>query len=63
MKLIGNEKSEKLKIIPEKVIVEKHIRLKYTCDCQAVHSQDRDPAVKIAEVPNQLIPKSIATYF
>lgn len=40
--------------------VERHIRYKYACpDCEGVESQG--PTVKIAPVPEQIIPKSIAT--
>src|SRR5271157_159607 len=57
---IGEETSEKLKIIPPKLIVVRHIRPKYACrSCQGVESEGG--AVKIAEPPVELIPKSIAT--
>jgi transposase len=57
---IGEETSEKLKIIPPKLIVVRHVRPKYACRaCQGVETQCG--AVKIAPLPMELIPKSIAT--
>jgi len=57
---IGEEVSEQLDIIPAKIQVIRHIRPKYACrNCQGV--EDSGPTVKIAPVPPQLIPKSIAT--
>jgi transposase len=57
---IGEETSEKLKIIPPKLIVVRHIRPTYACrSCQGVESEGE--AVKIAPAPEELIPKSIAT--
>lgn len=57
---IGEEVSEQLDIIPAKVRVIKHIRYKYACkSCEGVESEG--PTVKIAPVPVQIIPKSIAT--
>jgi transposase len=60
MSRIGEEKSEKLDIIPAKVRVIRHIRYKYACkNCEGVESETG--AVKIAPAPEQIIPKSIAT--
>ncbi len=57
---IGKEVSEQLDIIPAKVQVLRHIRLKYACrNCEGV--EDEGGAVSIAPVPIQLIPKSMAT--
>jgi transposase len=57
---IGEEISEKLKIIPPKLYVVRHIRPKYACRaCQGVETEGG--AVKIAPTPAELIPKSIAT--
>ena len=57
---IGEETSEKLKIIPPKLIVVRHIRPKYACRaCQGVETEGR--AVKIAPPPVELLPKSMAT--
>ena len=56
---IGEEVSEQLDIIPAKVRVIRHIRPKYACkNCEGV--EDNGPAVKIAPVAPQIIPKSIA---
>lgn len=57
---IGEETSEKLKVIPPKLIVVRHVRPKYACrSCQGVETEGG--AVKIAEAPVELIPKSMAT--
>jgi len=59
-KRIGEEVSEQLDIIPAQVRVIRHIRLKYACtNCQCDNSEG--PAVDIAPVEPQIIPKSIAT--
>lgn len=59
LKKIGEESSEQLDIIPAKARVIRHIRPKYACPgCEGV--QGNGPTVKIAPVPAQLIPKSIA---
>lgn len=51
---IGEEKSEKLDIIPAKVQVEIHIRPKYACKHCKGTSDETLPVVKIAPVPNQI---------
>ena len=57
---MGEEVCEKLRYTPAKLVVERHIRPKYACKkCEGV--EDDGPTVKIAPVPPQLIPKSIAT--
>jgi transposase len=57
---IGQEVAEKLDIVPAKIRVLRHIRLKYACkDCEGV--EDDGPAVRIAPVPAQMIPKGIAS--
>jgi transposase len=57
---IGEEVSEQLDIVPAKIQVIRHIRPKYACrNCEGV--EDDGPTVKIAPVPAQIIPKSIAT--
>jgi len=57
---IGQDVSEKLDYVPAKLQVIRHIRLKYACkSCEGV--EDEGPTVKIAPVPVQLIPKSIAS--
>ncbi|MBN2861935.1 MAG: IS66 family transposase [Bacteroidales bacterium] len=60
MKRIGEEVSEKLDIIPQKIQVLRHIRYKYACkNCEG--SESEEPAVKTAPLPLQIIPKGIAT--
>lgn len=57
---IGEEVSEQLDIIPAKAQVIRHIRPKYACQhCEGVEGEG--PTVKIAPVPLQIIPKSIAS--
>jgi transposase len=56
---IGEETSEQVEIIPQQIKVIRHIRPKYAC--KACDGTDSDQAVKIAPVPPQIIPKSIAT--
>ena len=57
---IGEEVSEQLDVIPARVQVIRHIRPKYACkQCEGVHNDG--PAVKIAPVPQQILPKSIAS--
>lgn len=54
LKVIGEEVSEQLDIIPAKIQVLRHIRLKYACPCCTAH-------VKTADLPEQPIPKSNAS--
>ena len=57
---IGEEVSEQLDIVPAKIQVLRHIRPKYACKaCEGV--EDTGPTVKIAPVPPQIVPKSIAS--
>ena len=57
---IGEEVSEQLDIIPAKIQVIRNIRPKYACkNCEGV--EDDGPTVKIAPVPLQIIPRSIAS--
>lgn len=57
---IGEEVCEKLDIIPARIQVIRHIRPKYACKaCEGVESEG--PTVTIAPVPEQIIPKGIAT--
>ncbi len=57
---IGEDVCEKLDYIPAKVHVLRHIRYKYVCKtCEGVDSNG--PTIKIAPVPEQLIPKSMAS--
>jgi transposase len=62
MDKIGEETSEKLKIVPMQIEVEKTIRPKYACKCcEGVKSEGIHPTVKIANVPPSILPKTIAT--
>jgi transposase len=57
---IGEDVSEQFDIIPPKIQVIKHVRPKYVCKkCEGVAADE--PAVSIAPMPEQMIPKSIAT--
>jgi transposase len=56
----GEEVSEKLDIIPAVIRVVRHVRPKYSCK-QCENVAEKGPTVKIAPVPVQLIPKSIAS--
>ena len=57
---IGEEVSEKLDIVPQKIQVIRHIRPKYACRaCEGV--EDAGPTVKIAPMPAQIIPQGIVT--
>mgnify|MGYP006279990697 CR=1 FL=1 len=57
---IGEEVSEKLDIVPQKIQVIRHIRPKYACRaCEGV--EDDGPTVKTAPMPPQLIPQGIVT--
>lgn len=57
---IGQEVSEQLDYIPAKVQVIRNIRYKYACkNCEGV--EDDGPTVSIARMPEQMIPKSMAT--
>ncbi|EKO60107.1 putative helix-turn-helix domain of transposase IS66 [Leptospira kirschneri str. H2] len=56
---IGEERSEKLDIIPAKVQVEVHIRPKYACKHCEGTSDETLPTVKIAPVPAQIAEKSM----
>ncbi len=54
LKAIGEERTEQLDYIPAQVKVIEHVRLKYACPCCA-------QGVKIAPLPPQPLPKSIAS--
>lgn len=59
---IGEEISEKLDIIPQKVQVIRHIRPKYACKgCEGTASEGKSPTVKTAPMPPQLIKQGIVT--
>ena len=57
---IGEEVTKQLDMIPARMQVIRNIRYKYVCkNCEGVEADE--PAVKIASLPPQIIPKSIAT--
>ena len=57
---IGEEVSEKLDIVPQKIQVIRHIRPKYACRaCEGVEGEGS--TVKIADLPPQIIPQGIVT--
>lgn len=60
MSRIGEDSSEQLDMTPASYQVIRHVRYKYACkSCQGLDSDGG--TVKIAPVPEQIIPKSIAT--
>jgi transposase len=57
---IGREESEQVEMTRPRFWVTRHIRLKYACkNCEGVESEGG--AVKIASMPEQLIPRSICS--
>lgn len=63
MKRIGSETSEKLRIIPAVLTVEKHVRHKYACKhCAEIPAEERShKAIKIAPPPISFLDKTILT--
>ena len=60
MEEVGQDKSEELEYVPAEFIVVEHIRPKYACrGCEGVESNGK--TVKVAPLPEKLIPKSICT--
>lgn len=60
MTQFGEEISEKLDIVPMKILVNRTIRPKYVCkSCNGNHPEVTSE-VRVAKLPNQLIPKSLA---
>ena len=58
---IGEEVSERIKVIPEQMWVERTIRPKYACKvCEGSGDEDK-PAVRVAPVAPSIIPRSIVT--
>jgi len=58
---IGEELSEKLQVIPPKMWVERIVRPKYACKaCEGSGDEDK-PAVRVADVPAAIVPRSIVT--
>lgn len=58
---IGEETSEKLDIMPQKIKVIRHIRPKYACKVCEGSSDEDQAAVRIAPPVPQMIPKGIAS--
>lgn len=59
---IGQEVSEKLDIIPARIQVLRQIRPKYACrHCEGVHDLPGRSTVAVAPVPEQILPKAIAS--
>lgn len=61
MKEIGAEITEKLRITPAQITVEKHICKKYACECQGLETEGKEGAIKQAKIEGQILPKSMAT--
>ena len=61
LQCIGKEQSEKLDIIPAQIRAIRFVRLKYACPCCEGSGDEEHPAVRIAPLKEQLLPKSIAT--
>lgn len=60
MSRIGEESSEKLEMLAPQFWVLRHVRYKYACKhCEGVESNES--AVKLAPVPVQILPKTLAT--
>ena len=57
---IGEEVTEKLDIIPAKITVIRHIRLKYCCK-RCLNAKNLTDAFRIADSPPEILPKSMAT--
>ena len=53
LKVIGEETSEQLDIVPAKIQVIRHVRKRYACDC--------GQCIRTAPLPAQPIPKSLAS--
>ena len=58
---IGEETSEKLEFIPQRIYVKQVRRLKYACrSCEGTEDEER-PAVRMAPVPPSIMPRGIAS--
>jgi len=58
---IGEETSEKLHIIPPKIIVERITRPKYSCRCCEGTGDEEKKTIRIAPVEPSIIPRSIVS--
>lgn len=61
LRRIGEEVSEKLTIVPARFIVTRYIRPKYACHHCEGSGDEEHPAVRIASMPEAIIPRGIAT--
>ncbi len=60
--LIGQDESEELQFIPAKVIVKKHIKLKYgPCTCDDFQKDEDLPTILRSKAPPRIMPGSIAS--
>lgn len=59
MEKIGEETSEKLEIVPIKILVHRHVRPKY--GCKACLNSKKSSEIRIAPPVPEILPKSIAT--
>ena len=58
---IGEEVSERLRVIPEQIYVERHVRPKYACrNCEGSGDEEK-AAVRVVPAVPSIIPKSIVT--
>jgi len=59
---IGEESSKEIEIIPQRVIIHKHIRYKYACkSCQGVANEFEGKVATIAPVSEKLLPGTMST--
>lgn len=56
---MGEEVSEQIKFIPAQIRVIKHVRPKYSC--RTCEREGTSIVIHIADVPESIIPKSMAT--
>jgi transposase len=58
---VGEEITERLQIIPERVYVEQHVRPKWACRHCEGSGDEENPVFRIATTPPTMIPSSIVT--
>ena len=58
---IGEERTEKVDVVPQRVVVQVHVRPKYACHVCEGSGDETHPGVRVAPLPEQMVPKSIAT--
>jgi transposase len=59
MTKIGEEVNEQIEIVPIRILVQRHVRSKYSC--KPCLNAKNNPDFKIAPLPPEILPKSIAT--